>query len=233
MIIAGLQKTTLLDYPKKVAAIIFLAGCNFRCPWCYSSELVLPSLIKMQPVIAESEVLKFLKSRQGLLDGVVICGGEPTINRELPELLKKIKDLGFLVKLDTNGSNPLVLKRLIDNKLIDYVAMDIKFPMERYREVFFDETKTADIAESVTILKESGLDHEFRTTVAPGVLDERDFLAMAEWVGDKEKGKYYLQQYKAIKTIDPEYLKKKPDSPEYLNRIKNLVSPYFAVCEVR
>ncbi|MEI7424652.1 MAG: anaerobic ribonucleoside-triphosphate reductase activating protein, partial [Candidatus Staskawiczbacteria bacterium] len=126
MIIAGLQKTTLIDYPGKIACIVFLAGCNFRCPWCYSSELVLPLKIVKQPRISEKEVLDFLRDRQGLLDGVVICGGEPTINKDLSQFLEKIKKLGYLIKLDTNGSNPRILKELVELKLIDYVAMDIK-----------------------------------------------------------------------------------------------------------
>jgi len=111
MIIAGLQKTTLIDFQDKIACIVFLAGCNFRCPWCYSAELVLPLKIATQPRISEKEVLDFLRTRKGLLDGVVICGGEPTINKDLPQFLEKIKNGGFLVKLDTNGSNPKMYGR--------------------------------------------------------------------------------------------------------------------------
>lgn len=154
MKIGGLQKTTLIDFPGKLACTVFISGCNFFCPWCYSPELVLPEKIKSQlhphtkrgkkafalqdsetprygvgARISEKEVFDFLKSRKGLLEGVVICGGEPTMNKELPEFIKKIKDLGFLVKLDTNGSNPEMLEELIDKKLIDYVAMDIKAPL--------------------------------------------------------------------------------------------------------
>src|SRR5450830_416509 len=113
MLIAGLQKSTLIDYPGKIACVVFLAGCNFRCPWCYSSELVLPLKIAQQPRISEKEFLDFLRSRKGLLDGVVICGGEPTINADLSKFIEKIKGLGFLVKLDTNGSNPEMLKDLV------------------------------------------------------------------------------------------------------------------------
>src|SRR3989339_39398 len=125
MIIAGLQKTTLIDYPGKVACTVFLAGCNFRCPWCYSPELVLSEEIRKLSKISRKDFFKFLKSRKGLLDGVVICGGEPTINKDLPDFIKQIKKLGYLVKLDTNGSNPEILKKLIKQKLIDYVAMDV------------------------------------------------------------------------------------------------------------
>ncbi|MBU3934821.1 anaerobic ribonucleoside-triphosphate reductase activating protein, partial [Patescibacteria group bacterium] len=123
MKIGGLQRTTLIDYPGKIAATVFLSGCNFFCPWCYSPELVLPEKIKKQPKVSEKEFFAFLKERQGLLGGVVICGGEPTMQKGLPDFIKKIKKLGFSVKLDTNGSNPRMLKDLIDKKLIDYVAM--------------------------------------------------------------------------------------------------------------
>jgi len=124
--IGGLQKLTLIDYPGKLAATVFLIGCNFRCPFCYSSELVLPEKIKKQPRISEKELLKFLKDRKKLIDGVVLCGGEPTTSRNLVPFIKKIKKMRFFVKLDTNGSDPALLKKLIDKKLIDYVAMDIK-----------------------------------------------------------------------------------------------------------
>ena len=136
MKICAIAKTTLIDYPGHVAATVFLAGCNFRCPWCYSKELVLPELIAQQPEISQEEFFAFLEGKRGLLEGVVLCGGEPTLNPELPEFIKKIKEMGFLVKLDSNGSNPKMLKMLVDNKLVDYVAMDIKLPKERYPLVF-------------------------------------------------------------------------------------------------
>ncbi|MDP2741791.1 MAG: anaerobic ribonucleoside-triphosphate reductase activating protein, partial [bacterium] len=120
MIIGGLQRTTLIDYPGKLACTVFLAVCNFRCPWCYSAELVLPEEIIKQPRIEEKEFFSFLKERKGLLEGVVICGGEPTVNKELPQFVEKIKKMGYLVKLDTNGSNTEMLKDLINKKLVDY-----------------------------------------------------------------------------------------------------------------
>ena len=140
MIIGGLQKTTLIDYPGKIAATVFLSGCNFLCPWCYSAELVLEEKIKLQPKISEKELFDFLKQRKGLLEGIVICGGEPTIQKDLPNFLEKIKNLGFLVKLDTNGSNPEMLEYLIKNKLVDYVAMDIKVPEKKHSIVSKNKT---------------------------------------------------------------------------------------------
>lgn len=135
MKILAIQKTTLIDYPGRVAATVFLAGCNFRCPWCYSKELVLPELIEQAREISDVELLEFLRSKKGYLEGIVLCGGEPTVNPDLPQFIQKIKDMGFLVKLDTNGSNPEMLDALIGKKLIDYVAMDIKLPKERYDQV--------------------------------------------------------------------------------------------------
>jgi pyruvate formate lyase activating enzyme len=142
MVISGLQKTTLIDYPGKIACIVFLAGCNFRCPWCYSSELVLPLKIAKQPRTSEQEFFNFLRGRQGLLEGVVICGGEPTINKDLDKFIEKIKVLGYAVKLDTNGSNPEMLKNLVDLRLIDYVAMDIKTTKEKYGTAFKTQMQT-------------------------------------------------------------------------------------------
>ena len=134
MIIAGLQKLTLVDYPEKLACTVFLAGCNFRCPWCYNPELVLPEKIKNNSQISKKGFFDFLKYRISLLDGVVICGGEPTLNNDLPIFCKEIKKMGYLIKLDTNGSNPEMIKNLIDEKLIDYIAMDVKAPKEKYKE---------------------------------------------------------------------------------------------------
>ena len=244
MIIAGLQKTTLIDYPKKIACVVFLAGCNFRCPWCYSSELVLPEKIMKQPRFSEEEFFGFLRTRQGLLDGVVICGGEPTINKDLPQFIQKIKNLGFLVKLDTNGSNPAMLKDLVDTKLIDYVAMDIKAPKEKYPVVFGEAKEIKDIEESVEFLKAHstgsgqtcGFDFEFRTTVVDTVHKKEDFLEITKWIGGPighPDVKYYLQAFVAQKTIDPEFEKVKPPTKQFLEEIVKEISPHFKECKLR
>ncbi len=232
MIIAGLQKTTLIDYPGKIAATVFLAGCNFRCDWCYSSELVLPEKIKNQPRISEKDFFGFLEQRKGLLDGIVICGGEPTINKDLPDFIRKIKKLNYLVKLDTNGSNPKMLKQLIDGKLIDYVAMDVKLPKEKYSRVFFDNTDIGDIEKSVELLKNSEIDFEFRTTIVPTVHKKEDFLKIAEWIGCP-KIKYYIQNFRAEKTINPEFENIEPYPENYLLDIKKSISRYFDICGIR
>jgi pyruvate formate lyase activating enzyme len=231
MEIGGLQKLTLIDYPGRIAATVFLCGCDFRCPWCYSSELVLPEKIKKQPKILEKEFFKFLKERKKLLEGLVLCGGEPTINKKLPSFIKKIRKLGYLVKLDTNGSNPKMLKKLIKDKLIDYVAMDIKLPKERYPEIFGKRVKVKDIEESIKILKEGKVDYEFRTTVVPTIHTKEDILKIAKWIRGAKR--YYLQNFRPEKTIDPKFEKIKPYPQEYLLEIQKVISPFFEICQIR
>jgi len=234
MIIAGLQKTTLIDYPKKIACVVFLAGCNFRCPWCYSSELVLPLKIVKQPRLSEADFFDFLRKRQGLLEGVVICGGEPTINKGLRQFVEKIKNLGYAVKLDTNGSNPKMLKELVQAGLIDYVAMDIKISPENniYKNIMTEGITIDNIKESVDFLKQGNIDFEFRTTVVNTVHKKEDFLKIVKWIGGPNT-KYYLQNFRAEKTIDPEFEKIKPFKKEFLDEIVKEISPYFKDCQVR
>jgi len=238
MIIAGLQRTTLIDYPGKLACVVFLAGCNFRCPWCYSSELVLPLKIVKQPRISEKEFFDFLRERQGKLEGVVICGGEPTINKELRKFIEAIKNLGYLVKLDTNGSNPDILKDLVDAKLIDYVAMDIKASLENpvYKNLMTEGTTLENIKESVKILKKNNVDYEFRTTVVDTIHKKEEFIEIAKWIGgpvENPKVKYYLQNFRAEKTIDPEFEEIKPYPDSWLKEVVKEISPYFKECKVR
>jgi pyruvate formate lyase activating enzyme len=234
MIIAGLQKTTLIDYPGKIACVVFLAMCNFRCPWCYSSELVLPVKIAKQPRLSEKDFFDFLRDRKGLLEGIVVCGGEPTINADLPQFIEKIKNLGFLVKLDTNGSNPSMLKDLVNSKLIDYVAMDIKSSLSNpiYNNILGEGAQLSYIKESVDFLKSGKIDFEFRTTVVPGVHKKEDFTEIAKWIGGKDV-KYYLQNFRAEKTIDQEFEKIEPFKDVYLKEIEQEISPYFKICQVR
>ena len=231
----GLQKTSLIDFPGKVSAIIFLGGCNFRCGFCYSSELVLPAKLNNQPRFPKEYVMNFLKERQGQLDGVVICGGEPTINPDLPELIKEIKDMGFLVKLDTNGTNPAMLKSLIESNLIDYAAMDIKGPKEKYSQIAGNNIDINLIQESIDILKNSGLDFEFRTTVVPNFIDQQDIKNMAQWISENKEGqlKYYLQNFFPNKTLDPEFEKLHPYSLSDLKQVQQEISPLFKHCGLR
>jgi len=237
MKIGGLERLTLIDYPGKIAATVFTVGCNFRCPFCYSSEIVVPEKIKNQFIIPEKEFFDFLNERKDLLEGVVICGGEPTIHQDLLDFIKKIKEKGFLVKLDSNGSNPEMISDLIKEKLIDYVAMDIKGPKEKYELMTglgkkWSKKMMDDIEKSINILKNSEIDYEFRTTVIPDVLIKEDLLKIANWISPAKK--YYLQNYRAEKeTINPEFMKKKPYSEEFLLEVQNEIKSFFDTCKVR
>lgn len=192
MLIVGLNKTTLLDYPGRVAATVFTGGCNFRCPFCHNGDLVLkPSALD---VYSEEEVFSFLKKRKNVLKGVCITGGEPTLQADLPDFIRKIKELGYAVKLDTNGYEPDMLKRLLEEGLLDYVAMDIKNCREKYTQtvglsVFFPEK----IERSVLLLKQSQIDYEFRTTVVKELHTKEDLLKIGEWLSGCPR--FFLQQY--------------------------------------
>jgi pyruvate formate lyase activating enzyme len=189
----GLQKLTLLDYPEKMAATLFTGGCNFRCPFCHNASLVMPKSFEAQ--ITEGEFFDFLKKRQGILEGVCITGGEPTLQKDLSEFIGKIKELGYLVKLDTNGFIPSKIKELAQNKLIDYVAMDIKNCPDSYgRTVGIENFNITPILESVEYLKSSGLDFEFRTTLVKDLHTEEDIIKIGKWLGDVPK--MFLQSFK-------------------------------------
>lgn len=189
-VIGGIQKTTLVDFPGKVAAIVFTQGCNFRCGYCHNPELL---DFKIEPLCSEKEFFEFLKTRHGKLDGVVITGGEPTLQSGLYDFIKKIKALGFLVKLDTNGTNPEILKCLLSEKLIDYVAMDIKAPIDKYSDIIGVDIKKENILKSIGIIINSDIDYEFRTTVIKSQLSYNDF----DKIGVMIKGArlYYLQKF--------------------------------------
>lgn len=190
MRIGGLQKFSLIDYPGKVACIIFTQGCNFRCGYCHNPELVIPEYFC--PLIPEDDVFVFLYKRRQYLEGVVVSGGEPTIQGDLISFMDKIKQLGYLIKLDTNGSQPSVLKQLIQLKLINYIAMDVKATLDRYQEVVGAEFPTEKIKESIEIILSSGIRHEFRTTVVKSACSFDDLCAIRSMVqGDKN---YHIQK---------------------------------------
>lgn len=193
MKIYGLNKTTLLDYPGRVAATIFLGGCNFRCPFCQNSSLVLnPSA---QPEIPVKEVLSFLKKRKGILDGVCITGGEPTLSPDLPELLQEIRTLGYPIKLDTNGTHPTLLKTLTEQNLIQMTAVDIKACPDNYPALCGLVHPELDaVKETVEFLKNGTLDYEFRTTVIRELHSEKDFIEIGQWLTGAKA--YYLQAYR-------------------------------------
>ncbi len=193
MYINGLQKLTLLDFPGKLAATVFFGGCNFRCPFCHNASLVLRPAEAEK--ISEEQFFSFLKSRIGKLEGVCITGGEPTLYPELPSLIKKIKDMGFAVKLDTNGTSPDMLESLVSRGLIDYVAMDIKNSPEKYPLTSgVTNVDMSKIERSVAFLLSDKVDYEFRTTVVRELHTPADFLAISEWI--KGAKRMFLQSFK-------------------------------------
>ena len=185
--ICGLQKMTLLDYPGKIACTVFLGGCNFRCPFCHNSELFMG---KPQKLMEDEEFFTFLKSRKGLLDGVCVSGGEPPLCKNLPEFMTKIKEMGFLTKLDTNGYRPEVLKALAEANLIDYVAMDVKNSPAMYaKTVGLQTMELARIEESLRFLIEGNVDYELRTTLVSQLHTEKSIQDMGQWLGSLVPGK--------------------------------------------
>lgn len=192
MNINGFQKLTLLDFPGKVAAIVFTPGCNFRCPFCHNASLV--THIDLSERISEDDVLSYLNKRKGLLDGVCITGGEPLLQNDVNDFIKKVKDMGYGVKLDTNGSNPQKLKELIDNGLVDYVAMDIKNSKEKYPLTAGCTVDVDAVSKSVELLLFDAVDYEFRTTVVHPLHTVEDIAAVAEWI--KGAKRYFIQGFK-------------------------------------
>ncbi|NLL56263.1 MAG: anaerobic ribonucleoside-triphosphate reductase activating protein [Clostridiales bacterium] len=198
MDIKGFQKLTLLDFPGKVACTVFTGGCNFRCPFCHNSSLVVD--IKNAPSISQTEIINYLEKRKGILDGVCVSGGEPLMQKNLKRFLTKVKELGYQIKIDTNGSYPDILQSLIDQKLVDYVAMDIKNSPEKYALTTGLANIDLDkIKQSVNILMDSNIDYEFRTTTVKEFHTKQDFEAIAKWL--KESKKYFLQNYKDSENV--------------------------------
>ena len=192
MKIAQILPTTLIDYPNRVAALIYTPLCNFRCPFCHNSELVLPEKIRELQLIPENDILYFLREREKFLDALCITGGEPTLQEDLPRFIGRVKQLGLLVKLDTNGSHPEVLKELFDNHLLDYVAMDIKGPANRYDDLAGVHVAVDSLRRSIKLIINRAPDYEFRTTVAP-TITAKDIEATVELV--KGAKRYFLQRF--------------------------------------
>lgn len=244
MQIGGLQKLSLIDYPGKIACAVFLIGCNFRCGYCHNPELVLPEKIKKQPKISEKDFFDFLKKRKRLIEGVVIIGGEPTIHSNLPDFIKKIKKFGYLVKLDTNGTNPEMLRKLIKEKLVDCIAMDVKAPVgakiqkskaktqndnlkfniTKYNIITGVKKDLNKIKKSIEIIKNSDIDYEFRTTIIPTIHTKEDILQIAKDISPAKK--YYIQNFKTEKTLDPKFKKIKPFTEKQLKSAKKEASKY-------
>ena len=217
MMFAGLQKTSLIDYPDRVATVLFTSGCNLRCPYCHNGELVHNYT---GPFLEEDEVLETLIERKHYVDSIVVTGGEPTIHPELPEFLAKLKANGFNVKLDTNGFNPEALQRCIPS--LDYIAMDVKTSAELYHDLGAENL--IPLIKSVAIIMTSGVDYEFRCTTVPGFVETENI----EEIGELVKGakRFVFQQYRPEKTLDPAYNEVNPHPKEFILELGEIMEQY-------
>lgn len=221
MLIAGLQKTSMMDYPGKPCAVVFVPYCNMRCWYCHNEHI----LTGDAALIDENEVLAYLQKRSGMLKACVVSGGEPTLQPGLIPFIERVRAMGYLIKLDTNGTKPETVRELIQRKLIDYVAMDIKAGPSHYNDVTGTACDLSAIKKTIFYLRNTGIDHEFRTTFAP-TLTKEDILEAAEMIAGTQH--YYLQQYRQRKEGDPE-----PHSPSYLRETADEVLAKIGVCTLR
>lgn len=242
MIIGGLEKLTLLDFPDNLATIVFTQGCNFRCHYCYNPMLVWPrdkkslpdgkNIKKGHPLVKEEDLFLFLEERKGKIDGVVISGGEPTLHKDLPEFIKRIKALGYLVKLDTNGTNPLMLGYLMESKLIDYVAMDIKAPLEKYEEVVGATVNLENLQKSVKMILSGSTAYEFRSTLVPEFHKSQDIEKMGTLIEGARI--WYLQKFKPdTELVNPDFQGKKTFTDQELKDLALLGAKFVKNCQAR
>ena len=226
MKISGFQKLTLLDFPGHTACTLFTSGCNMRCPFCHNTPLVTGDA---EESYSEEEILSYLKKRQGILDGVAITGGEPLLHKDIGDFIRKVKDTGYKVKLDTNGSRSELLEALIKDGLVDYIAMDIKNSPGKYAVTSGSEIPFSEIEKSIELIKNSGIPHEFRTTVVKEFHEAEDISEIAQLLGEKEK--YYLQQFKDSGDILCEGCS--AHCEEDLIKMAETASRYVLLCETR
>ena len=228
MRIGGFQKTSLLDYPDYISAIIWTKACNFKCPFCYNKNIVSGDVEET----SEEEILSFLKNRKGLLDGLVITGGEPLLQDDIIDFLQNVKKLKYLVKIDTNGSFPNMLEEIIDKKLVDYISMDVKAPKNKYNKLVGIKANITDIEKSIEIIRSKAPDYEFRTTFVPDLLKKEDIYKIAKWL--KGSKRYYLQQFKSDIPLISENLENvTPYKKEEHIKIIDEIKPYFKNCDLR
>jgi pyruvate formate lyase activating enzyme len=232
MIITALTKFTAIDYPGRLACILFTGGCNLRCGFCHNAEFVLPDRLKeITQTIPFETVINFLKQRQGMLDGVSICGGEPTLHPDLPDKIRQIKELGFLVKLDTNGTNPLMVERLMEENLVDYWAMDLKDALP-YREELVGLKINPDlIRRSIELIMHKRTEYEFRSTILPKFHTVETLLAMAESISGAEK--WVLQGFRNEKTLREEFSGMAGYGPAELEELSKILAGRVKVVECR
>ena len=225
----GFTPSTLIDYPGKTACMVYTVGCNFRCPYCHNPELVDETVEETFP---EASVLAFLETRRGLLAGVVVTGGEPTMHGEaLLSFMRRVKERGFLVKLDTNGTDPAFIRKAIEGKLVDYVAMDVKAPLPTYHRVVGRPVNTDAVRESIDLLLGGRVPYEFRTTVVKALLSPEDLEAIAREVAGAER--YYLQRFVPTKILNPQFRRKVAYTDEDFVEFQKTAARHVAYCGVR
>ena len=225
--IGAFQKFSLIDYTGEVCSIIFTLGCNFRCPYCHNPELVYSTI---EP-IDENKIIEFLKTRKGKLTAVSITGGEPTLHRNLPDFIDTIKSMGFKVKLDTNGTNPGMLKYLVEKRVLDYLAMDIKAPLERYKDVVCAEIDIDKIKKSIEIIMKSKVDYEFRTTVVKNFITKEDIKNIAKLIEGSKL--YCIQNFMPSKTLDAAFKTKSGYLENELKELRQTAQKYVKKCIMR
>ncbi len=243
MLIGGLQKTTVIDFPGRLACTVFTVGCNLRCPFCHNKDLVSKELFEKSKLsfLKESEFFLFLKKRKKILDGVCITGGEPTLQKDLINFCQKIKLLDLEVKLDTNGTNPEIVSKLIDKKLIDFIAMDIKRPFDNYQQATGTNFSINKIKKTLKIIWQSGLPYELRTTVVPGIHNKKILMKLAKQLADLslesnypiEKINYFLQQFQPQNCLNKKFLKLEPFSEIQIKEILKAVKIFLPRTKIR
>jgi pyruvate formate lyase activating enzyme len=229
MVIGGLQRFSLSDFPGFLSAVVFTRGCGFRCPYCHNPELVDPAMYA--EALPITEVREFLRARKGRIQGVVVTGGEPTLHEDLPCFLGELKDMGFAVKLDTNGTNPDMLQRLVADRLVDLIAMDIKAPLALYPLVARVFVNTSDILRSIRLTLECGLPHEFRTTCVDSLFSREDLLTIGQML--KGCNRYVLQSFRGGKVLDPSLAMARPPAKTRLREIAKDLSAAGLPVETR
>jgi len=229
MKIGGLIKTSLIEYPGRISAVIFTQGCNFRCPYCHNPELVDPALFNTP--IAESEIFDFLERRKKYLEAIVITGGEPCLQKDLIDFIRRVKDMGYLVKLETNGSLPEVISQITEKGIVDFISRDLKSPIDKYSIIAGVKVDISKIKESIDLIISSDIDSEFQTTVVKSMLEKEDF----EKIGSLIEGAkiYTLQKFVPSKTLNPAFLDEKTYSDEELEEIRKIMERYVSKCMVR
>lgn len=232
MIFAGIQKNTLIDFPGKIACVFFVSGCNFECPYCHNPQLA-RGIVNNAEVFDEDEAIEFLSARRDFLDGVVISGGEPTLQEDLPQVCDHFKQMGFPVKIDTNGSRPEVLKQLIDEKRVDYIAMDIKTDPVKYSPVIAKNFQPKHIFESIHTILEAQIAHEFKTTCIKPIVNATVIKTISRLIQGADR--YALQYFQDTAVLQPRFFEAYPDQykKDDLRRFKAIAAPWVQECLIR